>query len=317
MSEFNAQQKDAQQKDAQEITNFNLDKARLTNDFIAYLLNSISTFPQKSSTILNLIHDFNNNTLTIDNFLNFNNKLINYNDIELDNKLHITFKTIHAKINNNVFNTFTRPITACSSSEKPIKILYKHTDLELIKHNTYSFQNDDIKVYDDVVPYKLIQIIDNFCLHGKYSMHASGTKPDVKPSTFLSQDLIDNVYFEKIFTEFIIPKIEIPNKDKLRYNRCYINLHLYGCPGAWHNDGPGLGPTILLYPNSKWKSEWEGATAFNTNLNTSEIRYVDPKPGRIVMFKPYLLHRATDMSVYALREDVWRYTIAYHCHFVE
>ena len=128
-------------------------------------------------------------------------------------------------------------------------------------------------------------------------------------------NLIDNKYFDNLFFNCIIPYINLENKNKLKIYRSYINLNLPGAPGYWHIDNPANGPTILVYLNDTWNTSWGGQTAFYTDRKNLIIKYVDVKPGRIVIFKPNIEHMACDLSVYALKENVNRYTLAYHTYF--
>ena len=77
----------------------------------------------------------------------------------------------------------------------------------------------------------------------------------------------------------------------------------------WHIDGPTYGPTILVYLNDIWNTSWGGKQHFILIEKNLIIKYIDVKPGRIVVFNPNIEHMACDLSVYAIRDNVNRYTL--------
>lgn len=187
------------------------------------------------------------------------------------------------------------------------------------KNNIIEFKNyygdiskNDIIIYDNIIDIEIIMNINYYLYHLNWRTQSSIS---INHGFFFKSDLIDNLYFHKLFFNEIIPKINYINKEKLKIMRCYINFNLTLQPGYWHTDGPGYGPTFLVYLNKYWKTEWEGQTAFYKNTKTKEIQYVDVVPGRIVIFKPYIKHRACDMSIYSLKENNSRFTLAYHTYY--
>lgn len=187
------------------------------------------------------------------------------------------------------------------------------------KNNNYEFKKyygdiskNDIIIYDNIIDREIITNINYDLYNLNWKTQVSISK---EQGIFFLSDLIDNLYFHKLFFNEIIPKINYINKEKLKIFRCYINFNLTLQPGYWHTDGPGYGPTFLVYLNKCWKTEWEGQTAFYKNTKTKEIQYVDVVPGRLVIFKPYIKHRACDMSVYCLKENNARFTLAYHTYY--
>jgi hypothetical protein len=211
-------------------------------------------------------------------------------------------------------------------NETPLKYQYmvktKQTD-EIIPNfkkkleednKKYEYQEDDIQVYDKKINETIIKNIYHFCMNKEISWNQHNSNSE-NSMCFFKCDVYDNLYFHTLFHNVIIPNINYKNRDKLKICRAYINLHLPGCPGDWHYDNPGLGPTILLYIHVKWNTRWEGQTAFYINLKKKEIKYVDFVPGRIVLFEPNIMHRACDLSNYANMECVCRYTLAFHTYF--
>ncbi len=172
---------------------------------------------------------------------------------------------------------------------------------------------NDIIIYDNIIDREIITNI-NYPLY-LLNWRTQSSSSDSDMGFFFKCELMDNLYFHKLFFNEIIPKIDYVNKEKLKIVRCYINFHLTLTPGYWHVDGPGYGPTFLVYLNKYWKTEWEGQTAFYKNTKTKEIQYVDVVPGRVVIFKPYIKHRACDMSVFSLKENNGRFTLAYHTYY--
>ena len=173
------------------------------------------------------------------------------------------------------------------------------------------YKEGDLKIYDNKVNYNILTNITNYCQYKAIWRHhgSHGTSDDC---LFLQHGVFDNKYFEKLFYDVIIPGIDLENKNDLKITRAYINGHTFGRTGDWHQDGPGLGPTIMLYCNNKWDTRWEGGTFYYKNKTTHEMIYVDYLPGRIVVHQPHLMHRACDMSGYAAVHFVNRYSLAYH-----
>ena len=198
--------------------------------------------------------------------------------------------------------------------EKCVYLNYrdKNTDYKSWKHH-YETEENDICIYDNVVKRNILENIHKYIYRFDWNIQYS--TPNKSHGLFFQSHVYDNDFFNKIFYDLIIPKIDCANKDKLKIMRSYINLNLPLHPGYWHKDAPGLGPTIILYLNPNWKTEWEGQTAFYKNTKTKEIKYVDVVPGRVVVFKPYIMHRACDISVYALRDIVDRFTLAFHTYY--
>lgn len=211
-------------------------------------------------------------------------------------------------------------------NESPIKYQYmvkekqSHEIIPNLKkrieenNKKYEYKEGDIQVYDNKINASIIEDIYCFCLNRQISwnLHSSTSNNLI---SFFKCDVYDNQYFHTLFYNIIIPNINYKNKDKLKICRAYINLHLPGSPGDWHSDYPGLGPTIILYIHLKWDTRWEGQTAFYTNIEKKEIKYVDFFPGRIALFEPNIVHRSCDLSNFATIECVRRYTLAFHTYY--
>ncbi len=187
-------------------------------------------------------------------------------------------------------------------------------DISYTKIISHVDSKNDINYIDDVLRGELINKLFNFCISGQRIPHKSiGTNK--KELSFYSLNVINNMYFHKIFYDIILPKLDIENKENLIIDRAYYNIHTFGSPGNWHIDGRTslkYGPSILIYCNPTWHTRWEGATAYYINKEKLEMKYVDVRPGRIAVAPPHIEHRATDMSGYAFLEKVERVTLAFH-----
>jgi hypothetical protein len=71
--------------------------------------------------------------------------------------------------------------------------------------------------------------------------------------------------------------------------RAYVNFNRYGDMQYNHQDGPA-GVTVLYYANAKWEDHWGGETVFCSDEG-EPLHLVIPKPGRVVLFHPHILHR--------------------------
>lgn len=176
----------------------------------------------------------------------------------------------------------------------------------------YKFEEDNyLKVFKISNNDEIIHNLSSFSSKALYRSHQSFNKN----LTFYNCVVDENAYFYKFFKDIVLKYIDFPNKDKLEPSRSYINLHRYGYPGAWHTDGPGLGPTILVYVNKIWDIKWQGQTGFCIDKTNNKVQNVDCIPGNIVVFNPNIYHRAFDVSTDAMINNVERYTLAYHTYF--
>ena len=176
----------------------------------------------------------------------------------------------------------------------------------------YKPEENDIIIYDNIINRNILENIYKYIFEFDWQVQHSGPE---REGFFFSTQVYDNIFFEKMFYDLIIPNIDYVNKEKIKIGRALINYHVPLYPGYWHVDGPGYGPTIVVYINPIWKKEWEGQTAFYTNTKTKEIKLVDIIPGRIVIFKPYIRHRACDISYHSAIEGANRLTLAYQTYY--
>ena len=233
---------------------------------------------------------------------------VSYNNINLLNDDPYDYQDFNLELKNDCYKN------NIPDYEKKMKNSYYVKYKNEIGPN-YSFDNDnDIKLYDNIINPDIINNIYDLKFFDR-SLWIQHRGIESCIINCFKCNVYYNQYFKKLFYQYIIPNIDYEDKDKLRISRSYINMYLYGQPGDWHQDGPGLGPTIMVYLNAEWDTKWEGQTAFYINYKNREIKYVDVVPGRIVVLKPYLLHRACDMSAFAKIEGIKRYTLAYHTYF--
>ena len=178
-----------------------------------------------------------------------------------------------------------------------------------------SYKEEDIQIYDNLINRDIIVNINKNFLDKCLWIRQVSVESKKESIRFFMCNLFDNKYFNNLFYKCIVPYIDLKNKDKLKIMRNYVNLNLPGTPGFWHTDSPANGPTIILYLNDTWNTTWGGQTAFYSDRKNLIIKYVDVKPGRIVVFKPNIEHMACDLSTYALKDNVNRYTLAYHTYY--
>tara|TARA_Y100001980_G_C14554456_1_gene341178 strand:- start:1612 stop:2349 length:738 start_codon:yes stop_codon:yes gene_type:complete len=239
-------------------------------------------------------------------------------EIDLLNENPISYSNIYFSNEDNVFWHITKikEYLTKFQDEKSKKVDLQNINYKnIINEYIQPYKEGDILIYDNKIDQKIIQNI-NYNMLPKCTWTIQGPSKEVNDvPIFFKFNLENNKYFQSLFYNYIIPNIEYKNKDKLRIVRNYINLNMAGLPGYWHKDAPGLGPTILIYLNDTWNTTWAGQTAFYTDRNNLDIKYIDVKPGRIVIFKPSLEHMACDLSVYALTKNIFRYTLAYHTYY--
>jgi hypothetical protein len=98
-------------------------------------------------------------------------------------------------------------------------------------------------------------------------------------------------------------------KEKMLPYRAYCNLTRYGDQANAHRDCPhdGRDLTCLFYANNEWEPNWGGETLFY-NRQGDTVAAVNPKPGRIVIFRGAILHRN---GVPCKAAPYSRYSVAY------
>jgi hypothetical protein len=82
--------------------------------------------------------------------------------------------------------------------------------------------------------------------------------------------------------------------EALHDQRAYVNSAVYGDSYYIHRDCPehSNNVTVLYYANLNWLPDWGGETVFYKDDNDAVLA-VSPRPGRLVVSRGAILHRAT------------------------
>jgi hypothetical protein len=82
--------------------------------------------------------------------------------------------------------------------------------------------------------------------------------------------------------------------EALHDQRAYVNSAVYGDSYYIHRDCPehSNNVTVLYYANLIWQPDWGGETIFYKDDNDAVLA-VSPRPGRLVVSRGAILHRAT------------------------
>jgi hypothetical protein len=78
--------------------------------------------------------------------------------------------------------------------------------------------------------------------------------------------------------------------ERFRPQRAYINSSVYGDAYHIHRDQSAV--TVLYYANLLWQSDWGGETIYFDDDYDAQL-VVSPLPGRLVVSRGAILHRAT------------------------
>ena len=91
--------------------------------------------------------------------------------------------------------------------------------------------------------------------------------------------------------------------------RAYVNSSVYGDSYSAHRDCPesSNNVTVLYYANLIWQTDWGGETIFY-NDDEDAVLAVSPRPGRVVVGRGAILHRANVPTRSCYEE---RLTVAY------
>jgi len=97
--------------------------------------------------------------------------------------------------------------------------------------------------------------------------------------------------------------------EALQDLHAYANCAGYGEDYHAHRDSPedSKNVTILYYANPIWERDWGGETIFYNDDNDAAMA-VSPRPGRVVVSRSAILHRATGPTRGCYDE---RFTIVY------
>jgi hypothetical protein len=91
--------------------------------------------------------------------------------------------------------------------------------------------------------------------------------------------------------------------------RAYVNSSVYGDSYYAHRDCPETSQnvTVLYYANLIWQTDWGGETIFYNDDEDAALA-VSPRPGRVVVARGAILHRANVPTRSCYEE---RLTVAY------
>jgi len=89
------------------------------------------------------------------------------------------------------------------------------------------------------------------------------------------------------------------SQDELDLRRVYCKMAFYGDMTYIHRDNHETGEkspkgdavSCIVYANPDWNAEWGGETLFFDD-DMDAVYAISPKPGRVVLFDPGILHSA-------------------------
>jgi len=228
-----------------------------------------------------------------------------------------------------------------SNIKKDISELKKINNKDMEDHIYWLPRNNNncnITIYDNILTKEISNFIYDNCKKMKWSFcqksitqanniyknihnYLNNQWPDIS-FTFFKSDVINNRFFNDLFYDTILPKVDcIKDKKNVTISRMYFNTHTPGICGSWHKDGKTVcqiplknnAPTILLYFNNDWSVNYDGSTSFLIDdTNHDNIIHINMKHGRIVVFPSYISHKMNDVSYYTLKHNCLRFVVAYH-----
>lgn len=202
--------------------------------------------------------------------------------------------------------------------------------------NTYystnnKYQESDIQIYDDIIPGEILQKINSFSFNGlwKYNHVISTNKKQIYKYEDVSYDeikkfkieLYGNLYFHTLFTDIILPKININNKENIIVDRVFISGRMHGLSDFYHKDdrsSSNYAASVYIFLNNSWKSYFDGSISFILdNKNLTNTKHVENKYGRIIVFQPHINHKCCEISGYGLLENAFSQILEYHLIYDE
>ena len=116
---------------------------------------------------------------------------------------------------------------------------------------------------------------------------------DLNSVVFWYKELINNVFFNKVFLE----RIEFLTKKKFVVDRLYANGQSHGQSGSLHIDSENEQSwTFLYYANPYWDINWGGYTIFYKNETEYDQASFIPNTG--IIFKSNILHAGLEPTKY-------------------
>jgi len=164
-----------------------------------------------------------------------------------------------------------------------------------------SIGNKKIEIYDDVFTASEKIYMYEFANNSRYIVErVPNTLPErlkYRKTLKCGFTLKDSLNFKFFHNKFVLDYIK---SNKLKFERCYINLCGAGDTYQYHVDTPTEGVvTGLYYLNLEWDPVWEGETHFSDE-NMKEILYTSSfLPGRLVFFDGTIPHKSSQPAAIA------------------
>lgn len=184
-----------------------------------------------------------------------------------------------------------------------------------------SYDSEMIQVIDETIPVVIQKKITDFVGTIKWSYGLRNN------STLLMEDVMydelqtfyvnvkNNIYFTELFNRVILPAIDDMNKNDLVIDRVFIAGQLHGASLMYHRDertSKHYGPSIFVFLNDVWNPYMDGSLSFILSEEATHTLHVENYPFRIVVFPPYIYHKITELSGYALLENKMSVVLQYH-----
>ena len=159
----------------------------------------------------------------------------------------------------------------------------------------------DLKIFDDAVPYHVMEHMWNFCMHSRFYLGWSDSDETEKlennaHSVWDISDIESThmmPYFEKCIKDTRWFKNKQLSKIILNFVRPDDVHYIHH-----HNDQQ----VLLYYVNLSWTDGWHGETLFYNPYNLKEVEYTSLYvPGRIILFDGTVPHAIRPQSVKATK----------------
>lgn len=156
---------------------------------------------------------------------------------------------------------------------------------------------NDIKVLDNIFPYRYHQSLFNYTINSRYTPN-HGSNPFSKEKDFTTR-FSSQLNKNDFFNTGLIPYIgRIANEigQDLFLTKYYIGHYSKSTSTDAHTDTSGPNTiTILIYPNVEWEDIWAGDIKFYSD-DSPFHRTVDFKPGRVIVFDSTIRHKVMPLS---------------------
>lgn len=151
-----------------------------------------------------------------------------------------------------------------------------------------------LQAIEDLVPRELHEKACAVCAGGSWYFGHGLNATDA--ASFRKMDLTADPVFDAIWRE-ARPRCEAIAGAPLQVIRQYASEHRFGPGGQPHTDDIRPGTfTLLYYPMTEWKEEWDGETVSHDSLSEVEMT-VRPRPNRAVFFDSGIPHAGLRVTV--------------------